>query len=106
MDAKAEGRIFGFLAIALALFGFAVPYRWHEMPPIISNGALGLSAVFAILAVWLLIPPKFRKKGGRLNQWLPWVLIIGGPIIGAVWLYFGREVSLPGFTSYARGEAV
>lgn len=36
-----------------------------------------------------------------LTIWGPWVLIIGGPILGALWLYYGKETKLPGFSAYS-----
>jgi hypothetical protein len=31
---------------------------------------------------------QIRAGGSRLHQFGPWVLIIGGPLLGAAWLYF------------------
>ena len=74
MDAKTEGRVFGLSATALAIFGFVAPYRWHELPPLVSNFALIAGAVFAVAAVWHLIPARWRQRQKAIS----------GDAIGAV----------------------
>src|SRR5436309_2448018 len=47
--------------------------------------------------------PRIGRGRKMLSQWGPWLLIIGGPILGAVWLYV-ETPQLFGKTTATRHE--
>lgn len=58
--------------------------------------------IAVIIASAILIAASAHIAGWKhVNTWAPWILIIGAPVIGALWLYLAKEQKLPGFTSYA-----
>jgi len=61
MDAKTEGRIFGFGAVALALVAFG----WPNLPPVIRALAQAGAIICAVLTIWFLLPAKFREWGDK-----------------------------------------
>jgi hypothetical protein len=60
------------LVISVVLLPAILVY-FHVSPPVIIAGAIGL---LIILSLWERWP---------VNAWGPWVLIIGGPILGTIW---------------------
>jgi hypothetical protein len=64
------------------------------MPSIVTTSALGLAAIFAVLAIWLILPERFKKRDGKVGILGPWFLIFGGPLLGALWLYM-QQVQSP-----------
>ena len=95
MDPRTESRVLGLISVALALFGIFAPYQWREMPSIVTTSALGLAAIFAVLAIWLILPERFKKRDGKVGVLGPWVLIFGGPLLGALWLYMQQVNQSP-----------
>ena len=73
------------LAVLLALFGLGAGAYLNTFPAEIIRG-IGLilmaAAIFGII-IWFAI-----ERGNKIvNTFGPWILIIGGPIAGAIWLY-------------------
>jgi hypothetical protein len=92
MEQRTEARVLFvlsfLLSIALALFGFFAPYRWHDMPNWLVNSALLLALFLLVLTILFAIPSP--AKGAK--KLLAAILITGGlcaTITGAV-LYFDR----------------
>lgn len=94
MDAQKENRFFGFIAISLALFGVAAPYRWHEMSPLISDVALGFAAFFGVLALWHLLPAAMQALAKRVYL----KRVIAALIIAGIttWAFHESHKTLPG----------
>jgi len=90
MDTKREGRIFGLLSIALALFCFAAYYRWPKMPPIILDICLILSVIFALIAIYLVIPSNYTN-----------LIILPLRRLGKMWLFIGMLISAAAFILFA-----
>jgi hypothetical protein len=85
MESQTEARGLGILAIALALFGAFAQYRWHDMPPAVTNGALLLAALLGAWAIWVLLPKRaFPKRVFRVNTYLIVAGIFAACSIGAV----------------------
>ena len=61
------------------------------------TGIVLMAGALIGLAMWFSRGSVRRK----MISLLPWALIIGGPIVGVVWLYLAKEQKLPGFASYA-----
>jgi hypothetical protein len=96
MNPVIESRIFGLLSIALAIFGFAAPYRWREMPEIIPDIALGLAALLATAAIWLALPERIRPRLMRpfsqpTRQFMKGAGIVGGFFVGMIIIVFGMQ---------------
>jgi hypothetical protein len=70
MDFRTEARALGLLALALALFGAFAPYKWHDMPAAVTDGALLLAALCAIWALWVILPKRWLTKRARMNSYL------------------------------------
>jgi hypothetical protein len=64
MNERTEARAMFLAAIAFALFGAFAPYRWHDMPSLITNLALVLALFFLIWAALISLPSpaKGTKK--------------------------------------------
>jgi hypothetical protein len=67
MDNRTEGRVLWLVAIALAIFGIAAPYKWHEMPDWLTSGAFAIAVLFALLAIWLQFRIVLKAKFGTLK---------------------------------------
>jgi hypothetical protein len=98
MDTRTESRLLGLLSVALAIFGVVSPYRWHDMPEIITNGALVIAAFLGFWAGWLVLPNRLRfwivTKMSLLlprNPFMaPFLVIVAGLVIaiaGSVWVF-------------------
>ena len=46
------------------------------------------AAAIYSFAVW---GPHWKKRMTAAHTWGPWILILGGPILGLIWLYFAPE---------------
>jgi hypothetical protein len=93
MDFPTETRVLGLAAIALALFGAFAPYRWHEMPPAVTNIALLLAGLCALWALWLILPKRWFTTSRRVNSYLIVAAIFGICSVGALvgyWLDWRR----------------
>ena len=62
MDERTEARILGLASTALTLFGVFAPYRWHDMPPWITDSALALALFFGLWALFLALPVRSKGK--------------------------------------------
>lgn len=87
MDARTEGRIFGFAALAMALFGIAAVYQWREMPTLAICALFGGAAVFAALAIWPFLPDRVRRRMDPLLAIARTSLVIA---VGALGIYATR----------------
>jgi len=91
MDNQTESRLLGLASLALGLFGVFAPYRWHRMPPIVTDGALILALVLFLLTIWTAIPARLKR---RTPPVLAVMLIVCGGVFaaaGARLLYLGHS---------------
>jgi hypothetical protein len=93
MHISFEGKI----GIGLALIGLAGAGAMMVAPEDLEIG-WSLITIAVVGAVFLV---GYHFAGRRMAWIFPWILIVGGPLIGGAWLYFNREIKLPGFTGYA-----
>jgi hypothetical protein len=90
MQFTTEGKI----NIALALVAIA------GAGTIVIAPDLTVIALIAIAVTGGILLSAHHFSGRRAMWMIPWILIIGGPIVGAGWLYFARETKLPGFVTF------
>jgi hypothetical protein len=57
------------------------------MPPTLVHIGVGTGVALIIIGLAVTVSAFPRHKS--LNTWGPWVLIVGGPILGLLWLYLG-----------------
>jgi hypothetical protein len=70
MDERTEARALGLISSALALFGVFAPYRWHDMPPVITNVALSLALLCGIWAIALVLPARAKGTKKLISSFL------------------------------------
>jgi hypothetical protein len=87
------------LGVGLALALGLPPNSWTDMPPELVHIGVGTGIVLIIVGLAITVSAFPRHKS--VNTWGPWVIIIGGPLLGMLWFYLAREQKLPGFTAYA-----
>jgi hypothetical protein len=82
--------------IGLAILGLGValslglpPNSWPDMPPALVHIGVGCGLVLIIVGLAITVSSFPRHKS--VGTWGPWVLIIGGPILGFAWLYLGTS---------------
>ncbi len=90
MDPKTEGRVFFFIAVALALVGIVVPYRWHKMPPWLVEAAFVFALISSSFAAWSAVPATIKLGAPRM---LSILMVASGVIIAVVGMYLliGRK---------------
>lgn len=94
INARAEARILGLLAIALALFAFTTQYVWHDMPAALAYAALALALFCACWAIWDLLPPAIKPWASRLGpKLLAAGLISAGLGISFAWYREQQRIS-------------
>lgn len=74
MKERTESRVLALMALALGLFGFSAPYKWHDMSSWITNSALLLALFLAIWAALLCLPSPARGAKRSMAA----MLIAGG----------------------------
>jgi hypothetical protein len=81
-------------AAAIALLALLEPHLIHDHP--ILGGLIYL--LLAGVVLWGFAPVAQsavqRMRGTMLGTWGPWLLILGGPAVGLIWLYMSH-VALP-----------
>lgn len=87
------------LGVGLALALGLPPNSWTDMPPELVHIGVGAGIVLIIIGLAITFSSFPRQKS--MNTWGPWVLVIGGPLLGMLWFYLAKEQKLPGFTAYA-----
>lgn len=76
-------------AALIAILSILEPHLIEKHP--IIGGLIYL--VLGAIVLWGVAPVLTKLRGAMLGSWGPWLLIIGGPLLGAVWLYVGPRSS-------------
>jgi hypothetical protein len=62
--------------------------QWSVIRPWATLFIVIFVSIGGLFGIWL---HADVERGRRLSTWGPWVLIIGGPLVGFIWLYFGTH---------------
>jgi len=78
--------------LAGTLAAMALPLAYPDTQIWIWRLILWASCFVLIGSILFLLYDVFLRHRvvGKLNMWAPWILIIGGPIIGLLWLYLSK----------------
>jgi hypothetical protein len=84
------------LGIGLTILGVGItlvlglpPNWWSDMPPGLVHIGVGFGLV--LIVIGLAITVSSFPRHNSVGTWGPWVLIVGGPILGLAWLYLGAS---------------
>jgi hypothetical protein len=66
--------------------------QWSVLKPWAAVSIVIVACIGGLFGIWL---HADVERGRRLGTWGPWVLIIGGPVLGFFWLYIERGPSPP-----------
>jgi hypothetical protein len=74
-----------YFAVFLAIFGLGAGAILSTFPAetIRGIGLILMAAAIVGIIIWFAVEHRSRT----VNAWGPWILIIGGSVIGALWLY-------------------
>jgi hypothetical protein len=87
MDKTRLGLGLATLGIGVALVLGLPPNWWSDMPPELVHIGVGIGLVLIVVGLAVAISSLPRHKSVATLG--PWVLIIGGPLLGLAWLYLG-----------------